>query len=76
MLGCTRGMDNKLPLGFEKLTPKILIDMVLARTEARIASGQLAVQDTDDAKYEAARLRIFRDSTLPDDVWPLLAALS
>jgi hypothetical protein len=66
-------MNDKLPPGFEKLTPKILIDMVLAGTTARIASGQLTAQDADDAKYEARRLRCFRDFALPDDLWPLLA---
>ena len=67
-------MNNKLPPGVEKLTPKILIDMVLARTEARIASRELAEQDADDASYEAGRLRTFRDSALPDGIWSLLAA--
>jgi hypothetical protein len=69
-----REMNKKLPPGVEKLTPKILIDMVLARTEARIASGELAKQDADDANYEAGRLRMFRDSALPDGLWSLLAA--
>jgi len=67
-------MNDKFPPGVEKLTPKILIDMVLAGTEARIASGELAEQDADDANYEAGRLRMFRDSTLPDGLWALLAA--
>jgi hypothetical protein len=69
-----REMNDKFPPGVKKLTPKILIDMVLARTEARIASGELAEQDADDANYEAGRLRMFRDSALPDGLWSLLAA--
>lgn len=68
-------MDDDLETspGFDRLTPKIIIDLIVAGAEVRLLSGQLTAQEAEDAAYEMARLKAL-DQDCPENLWAFIAA--